>query len=127
MDPACPEGNRIAPQTITKILHSVSKTKAFGLYRNSMAIGGVDGTLKKRFRNSPAKGHVFAKTGYINSVSALSGYVSSSSDSSPKGVKHWTFAILVNKFPKKGGLWAARELQESLVEAIYSEIARPNS
>ena len=42
-------------------------------FRNSLAKGGVDGTLQKRYAG--LDGRVFAKTGYIEGVRALSGYV----------------------------------------------------
>ncbi len=39
----------------------------------SLPVAGVDGTLKKRFRN--LKGKVYAKTGYLEGARSLSGYV----------------------------------------------------
>ncbi len=47
----------------------------FDYYMNSMSIAGKDGTLKNRMIGTPAEGNVYAKTGTLNSVSALSGYV----------------------------------------------------
>lgn len=41
----------------------------------SLPIGGVDGTLSSRMRDSAAEGNVRAKTGTLGSVAALSGYV----------------------------------------------------
>jgi D-alanyl-D-alanine carboxypeptidase/D-alanyl-D-alanine-endopeptidase (penicillin-binding protein 4) len=36
---------------------------------------GKDGTLHRRLRGTRAEGNVFAKTGYIKGVRALSGYL----------------------------------------------------
>ena len=47
----------------------------FDYYMNSLSIAGKDGTLKKRMTGTEAEGNVFAKTGTLNGVSALSGYV----------------------------------------------------
>jgi D-alanyl-D-alanine carboxypeptidase/D-alanyl-D-alanine-endopeptidase (penicillin-binding protein 4) len=47
----------------------------FDYFLNSLSIAGKDGTLKKRMTGTEAEGNVYAKTGTINSVSALSGYV----------------------------------------------------
>ncbi|UOF01011.1 D-alanyl-D-alanine carboxypeptidase/D-alanyl-D-alanine endopeptidase [Bdellovibrio reynosensis] len=43
-------------------------------FLTSLPIAGVDGTLKKRMKNSPAERWVRAKTGYLNNVVSLAGY-----------------------------------------------------
>jgi D-alanyl-D-alanine carboxypeptidase/D-alanyl-D-alanine-endopeptidase (penicillin-binding protein 4) len=45
------------------------------IYRNSLAVAGLNGTLKNRFRNTPAQGRLQAKTGTISGVVSLSGYL----------------------------------------------------
>jgi D-alanyl-D-alanine carboxypeptidase/D-alanyl-D-alanine-endopeptidase (penicillin-binding protein 4) len=47
----------------------------FDYFMNSLAIAGKDGTLKNRMIGTGAEGNVYAKTGTLNGVSALSGYV----------------------------------------------------
>jgi D-alanyl-D-alanine carboxypeptidase len=44
-------------------------------WRDSLTIGGVDGTLASRFKGTAASGNIRGKTGTIDQVSALSGYV----------------------------------------------------
>lgn len=45
-------------------------------FHNSLAVGGSpDGTLNRMFTSPPAKMNLHAKTGYINDVRTLSGYV----------------------------------------------------
>ena len=51
----------------------------FDFFYNSLAIAGVDGTLKKRMKNTSTEGNVHAKTGTLKGVSNLSGYVTSQS------------------------------------------------
>lgn len=46
----------------------------FDIFYNSLAIAGIDGTIKSRMIGTEAEKNIHAKTGTINSVSALSGY-----------------------------------------------------
>jgi len=50
----------------------------------------VDGSLGGRFLDSPLKGRLFAKTGTLNEVNALSGYLTAASG------RTIAFSILVN-------------------------------
>jgi D-alanyl-D-alanine carboxypeptidase/D-alanyl-D-alanine-endopeptidase (penicillin-binding protein 4) len=50
----------------------------------------VDGTLAGRFRDSPLKGRLWAKTGTLSEVNALSGYLTTGSG------KTLAFSIVVN-------------------------------
>lgn len=44
-------------------------------FLESLPIGGLDGTLRFRFSDGPARGNVRAKTGTVSNASTLSGYV----------------------------------------------------
>ena len=46
----------------------------FPTFLESLPIAGVDGTLKKRMKNTVAEGWVRGKTGYIDNVVSLAGY-----------------------------------------------------
>ncbi|AFY99303.1 D-alanyl-D-alanine carboxypeptidase [Calothrix sp. PCC 6303] len=45
------------------------------LFYNSLAIAGVNGTLRGRFLNTPVQGRLFGKTGTLRGVRSLSGYL----------------------------------------------------
>jgi len=44
-------------------------------YVSSLPIPGVDGTLRRRLSGSPAIGRAHLKTGYLEGVRAIAGYV----------------------------------------------------
>ncbi|MBX3260903.1 MAG: D-alanyl-D-alanine carboxypeptidase/D-alanyl-D-alanine-endopeptidase [Labilithrix sp.] len=77
-----------------------------------LAIGGVDGTLHKRFRNTRARRAVRAKTGTLDDAIALSGYVLG-----PPGKSTIAFSILFNRV--SGHAASARMAADKLVELIY--------
>ncbi len=82
--------DRIAPRVYTKLLTYAARQPWGAAWRDTFPIAGVDGTLSSRFRNSPLKGRVFAKTGTLNESDALSGYLTAASG------KTLAFSILVN-------------------------------
>ena len=68
--------NLVNADILVKLLTAMYRdSKNFDLFYASLPIGGVDGTLKNRMKGSPAEENVHAKTGSINGVSSLSGYV----------------------------------------------------
>src|SRR6185436_20238589 len=79
----------------------------------SLPIGGVDGTLAKRWHGHPARGRVRAKTGTLDKVVTLAGYVAIDSEH-PLG-----FAILVNDIPP-GQRASARTAADEIIDALVA-------
>ena len=85
--------NLITPEHVAKLLNTVYQTPAMKSYFiNSLAIGGIDGTLKERLQEPNIKGKVHAKTGNMQGITALSGYLATR-DHQPL-----LFVILINGF-----------------------------
>ncbi len=84
--------NIVTPRAIVQILRAAKTRPWFKAFKESLPIAGIDGTLRNRFRGTPAEGKVFAKTGYIGGVVALSGYIQRNDGS------QLIFSILVNHF-----------------------------
>jgi D-alanyl-D-alanine carboxypeptidase/D-alanyl-D-alanine-endopeptidase (penicillin-binding protein 4) len=93
------KGNKLSANAITKVLLDVYKSKNWEVYKNSLATGGIDGTIGKYFKEEKYKGKVFGKSGYISGVTTLSGICSG------KG-GDYIFSILANK--SRGGTLEAR-------------------
>jgi D-alanyl-D-alanine carboxypeptidase/D-alanyl-D-alanine-endopeptidase (penicillin-binding protein 4) len=103
------KGNRLSANAITKVLLDVYKGKNWGLYKDSLAIGGVEGTIGKYFKEEKYKGKVFGKTGNIAGVTSFSGICSGKEG-------EYIFSILANK--TKGG---TREAINDITKAIIDE------
>jgi D-alanyl-D-alanine carboxypeptidase/D-alanyl-D-alanine-endopeptidase (penicillin-binding protein 4) len=82
--------DKIAPRVYTQLLAYASQQPWGAAWRDTLPVAGVDGTLAERFRNSALKGRMWAKTGTLNEVNALSGYLTAASG------KTLAFSILVN-------------------------------
>jgi len=82
--------DRIAPRAITQLLVYAARQPWGTAWRETLPVAGVDGTLAGRFRKSPLKGRLWAKTGTHSEVNALSGYLTAASG------KTLAFSILVN-------------------------------
>jgi D-alanyl-D-alanine carboxypeptidase/D-alanyl-D-alanine-endopeptidase (penicillin-binding protein 4) len=67
--------NRVAPRGMVVFLRWAASQPWGAAWRASLPVGGVDGTLARRFKGSALEKRVFAKTGTLNASSALSGYM----------------------------------------------------
>jgi D-alanyl-D-alanine carboxypeptidase/D-alanyl-D-alanine-endopeptidase (penicillin-binding protein 4) len=65
--------NRLSAYAITKVLLDVYKSRNWKLYKDSLAAGGVDGTIRRYFKEEKYKGKILGKTGYIDKVKTFSG------------------------------------------------------
>lgn len=67
--------NRLSPDTTVALLRFAAQQEWGARWRETLPIGGVDGTLARRFVGTPLEGRIFAKTGSLNASRALSGYL----------------------------------------------------
>jgi D-alanyl-D-alanine carboxypeptidase/D-alanyl-D-alanine-endopeptidase (penicillin-binding protein 4) len=66
--------NYLSANAITTTLLHVYKSGNWKLYKNSLAVGGIDGTIARYFKEKAYKGKIFGKTGYISRVKSFSGF-----------------------------------------------------
>ena len=68
--------NLITPSAVVQLYSYMAKQSKYSqAWRDSLTIGGVDGTLQNRYKGTAAQGNIRGKTGTIDQVSALSGYM----------------------------------------------------
>ena len=82
--------DKLSARAVLRILGAMAKRSDFPVFWRSLAVAGVDGTLRYRMRGTSAAGNVHAKTGTLNAASSLSGYVTTAN-------RHTlSFSILMN-------------------------------
>ncbi|MEM6460114.1 MAG: D-alanyl-D-alanine carboxypeptidase/D-alanyl-D-alanine-endopeptidase [Planctomycetota bacterium] len=101
--------NRLSARVLAELLHHMLAEHEYGqTYVASLAVSGTSGSLRRRLGGDLA-GRVWAKTGTINGVSSLSGYVYLDA----RGVA--VFSILHNG---RNGRPSFRQRQDAAVAAI---------
>jgi D-alanyl-D-alanine carboxypeptidase/D-alanyl-D-alanine-endopeptidase (penicillin-binding protein 4) len=66
---------RISVRSLAKLLLAAEAGPYGSEFESSLALAGLDGTVGKRFRNDEFAGHMHLKTGTLNGVRAMAGYV----------------------------------------------------
>jgi len=109
--------NRVTADSLAKILMYMQGQFDVGVdYISSLAISGVDGTLHTRLNSPGLKRRIRAKTGFINGVSSLSGYLQT------KNNETLVFSFLMNHFT---GVYAARASQDNLCARLVNWSSTP--
>jgi len=85
--------NRISPRAMVRLLSFAAKQPWFKDWLEDQPIGGVDGSLKRRFKGTLLEGRIFAKTGTLNGANALSGVMIAASG------RELLFSIIANDRP----------------------------
>ena len=103
--------NRVSPRATAQFLRW-TRTQDWGAaWRATLPMGGVDGTLRRRFSGTPLAGHLRAKTGTLNAATALSGFLTARSG------RTLTFAGFANDMPQDAPATAAIDAALLLIAA----------
>ena len=107
--------NMVSPKQLVQVLsYMYNQPNLSKTFMNSLAISGHTGTLSYRMSKPPLFGHVYGKTGTINGVSTLAGYIAI------PGHPTVTFAIMMNRIT--GSPAHARYIQDRIVQTIAANI-----
>jgi D-alanyl-D-alanine carboxypeptidase/D-alanyl-D-alanine-endopeptidase (penicillin-binding protein 4) len=106
--------NMAKPKTFISVLKAMTVAPGNNIFYGSLPVAGYSGTLRNRFRGTPAQGLVRAKTGTLRGVRALSGYLDHPS--------HGTlvFSIMVNQ-PNQSGTVMLQAIDEIVLETLELE------
>ena len=99
---------RISPHSMTLLLQTAQDSPLQSEFEASLPILGVDGTLKKRFRDSAVTRHAHLKTGTLDGVKTVAGYVQSRSG------KQWIMVFFINSPNASAG----QRAQDALIEWV---------
>lgn len=100
----------IAPEVLTAVLLDMARDPRVGAeFRSSLAIAGVDGTLRRRLRDAPNR--LRGKTGTLDGVHGLAGYVEAQDGAL------YAFAFLANDF--RGGSARVKRVHDEFAERMF--------
>jgi D-alanyl-D-alanine carboxypeptidase/D-alanyl-D-alanine-endopeptidase (penicillin-binding protein 4) len=97
---------RISALHLAELLQRATSSPFYSEMEASLPILGMDGTVKKRFKNSGLAGYAHLKTGSLQGVRAIAGYVKARSG------KQWIVVFIVNH-PNAA---SAQPAQNALIE-----------
>jgi D-alanyl-D-alanine carboxypeptidase/D-alanyl-D-alanine-endopeptidase (penicillin-binding protein 4) len=103
----------IPPHDLVDLLVGMDRHPYAGVFRDSLPVAGVDGSLRNRMKGTRAEGRIVAKTGSIRYVNALAGYATT------LGGERLAVAILANHHtgPSREVVAAIDEIGQVLVAA----------
>jgi serine-type D-Ala-D-Ala carboxypeptidase/endopeptidase (penicillin-binding protein 4) len=81
---------QISVRSLAQLLTTADRSVNAQLFRESLPLVGVDGTMARRLTQSGVAGRAWIKTGSINAVSSLAGYVTA------KSGQRYAVAFIVN-------------------------------
>ncbi|KMQ67378.1 peptidase S13 [Chryseobacterium sp. FH2] len=99
--------NNVTPISQAKFLTALMDEKYYKTYFSSLPVGGQSGTLKRMFIGT-GNGQVFAKTGTLNKVKTLAGYMKTNSG------KTLVFSLMVNNYA--GSVDMVKKRMEKILE-----------
>ncbi len=106
--------NRVTPRLVARFLRWTTTQTWGAAFRDTLPIGGVDGTLSRRFKGTLLEGKIFAKTGTLAGTNALSGFLVTA-----KG-ETLIFSVYANDRPSGAGSAIAA------MDAALLDIAKSN-
>lgn len=103
---------RISPRQLGQILQVGWESPRRPEFVSSLSISGIDGTTRRQYRNEARTGQMHLKTGLLNQVSAISGYVRNQCN------EDMMVVLLVNH--PEAHLGHGTRMQQTLLDWVYT-------
>jgi D-alanyl-D-alanine carboxypeptidase/D-alanyl-D-alanine-endopeptidase (penicillin-binding protein 4) len=103
---------RISPHNLSLLLQDIQLSPFSAEIEASLPIVGVDGTMRRRHDNCAVTTHAHLKTGSLEGVKSIAGYLQSRSG------KQWILVFIINHQNASMGQRAQDELIEWMEEAL---------
>jgi serine-type D-Ala-D-Ala carboxypeptidase/endopeptidase (penicillin-binding protein 4) len=104
---------RISVASMAQVLAGAWKSRFAPEFLTSLALGGLDGTLEKRFSNVSDPSRIRMKTGTLKDVSAIAGYVQGDSG------KTYAVVIFLNHAGVQNGVGEA--IQSAVIDWVLTQ------
>jgi D-alanyl-D-alanine carboxypeptidase/D-alanyl-D-alanine-endopeptidase (penicillin-binding protein 4) len=102
----------ISAHTFGRLLLAAYRSPVMPEFMASLPVAGVDGTMRRRLRSGPLVGRAHIKTGSLNNVSAMAGYVLD------RDSRRWAVVLMINH---PGVSWQGKVVQDALLSWVYRE------
>jgi D-alanyl-D-alanine carboxypeptidase/D-alanyl-D-alanine-endopeptidase (penicillin-binding protein 4) len=102
--------NLVTPEAMVALLAAMRERPSAEAFLAALPVAAESGSLRRRFGGTPAAGRVRAKTGYIENVYALSGYLTTLAGA------EYAFSVIVNQTAGRSAVEAIDRLVTAIVE-----------
>ena len=96
----------VTPASMVALLAFMSRHRLADVFRESLPVAGGDGTLQNRMKGTAGAGNIRAKTGTLQYVNALSGYVKTAAG------EQLAFPIMLNNYSSEGSTSPRDDIDE---------------
>ncbi|HZD52205.1 MAG TPA: D-alanyl-D-alanine carboxypeptidase/D-alanyl-D-alanine-endopeptidase [Woeseiaceae bacterium] len=104
--------SRITAREVAMLLRYAFESPFMPEFMSSLSLSGLDGTLSRRFRNDPLTGMAHIKTGSLDDVTSIAGYLQSRS-----GERYIVVSLQNYRGVHRG---TGEEVQEALLRWLYA-------
>jgi D-alanyl-D-alanine carboxypeptidase/D-alanyl-D-alanine-endopeptidase (penicillin-binding protein 4) len=88
--------NSVTARQMVWVLHYMASSPEHAIFRQSLSVAGVSGTLGHLLNGTPAEGNLLAKSGTMSRVKSYAGYIHAASG------RELIFAVIANNFDCPG-------------------------